>query len=229
MQASRSAVRSTSPADAASIIDRCSALRSSYPPGSRRSIREAIPGGVVEQLCERRGQPRPGGGHERRVKRRVGDVHPHLISGSDVVIHLRHKSFELCELFRPERGNGQPDRHCFERDAHGVESFEICDREVGDPDATIRLGDDAGPPRSSSRSASRSGVRLTPSCLASATWEVASPGAISPRRIASRRRSCAAITFWPSRPVTSTRLMVSDRLARLILNGYLDTVAYLVR
>ena len=38
------------------------------------------------------------------------------------------------------------------------------------------------------RSASRSGVRLTPSSSASATWDIAVPAEISPVRMASRTR-----------------------------------------
>ena len=71
---------------------------------------------------------------------------------------------------------------------------------------TRRLGSAiTRPSRCRSRSASRIGVRPAPSDSPSATCVVTSPAAMSPLRIASRRRAWMFATFWPSRETTRLR------------------------
>jgi hypothetical protein len=58
------------------------------------------------------------------------------------VIHLRHQSLQLGEVFVVHRGDRRPDACRLESHPHGVNALDVGDRELGDPDAAIRLRND---------------------------------------------------------------------------------------
>ena len=105
-------------------------------------VRAAVPFAVVEQLGQQGGDPRPGTGDEPGVERRVRHLPAFEVLRPHVVVHLRHQPLELGEVLRREPRNGGADRHRFERDPHRIELLHIGDREVGDPDPAVRLGQD---------------------------------------------------------------------------------------
>jgi hypothetical protein len=64
------------------------------------------------------------------------------VVGAHVVLHLRHPALELGEVGRRELRHGDPDRDRLERDSHDVELLGVGARQLRDPDAAVRLGND---------------------------------------------------------------------------------------
>ena len=97
---------------------------------------------MVEELGDRSSVTRsPAAAAKRVVERRVRRVHPRLVAGAHVVIHLRHQPLELGEIARaPSVGTVM--RMATASSAIRIAySPRVRIEKLGDPHAAVRLGE----------------------------------------------------------------------------------------